>query len=124
MNYKISWTRTLPEVNFIPISKALFKALVKSPRAADLDTSPIEKTMIVSILMAISYIRLRSYVTYLASAGWRATESLTMTIVNLEDFDIKMLKITGTPFINASGRHAKTKKGKRRQLTAEMAKDK
>jgi len=64
------WARTLPEVNFIPMSKALFKALVKSLRAADLDTSPIEKkTTIVSILMAISYIRLRSYVMYLTSAG-------------------------------------------------------
>jgi hypothetical protein len=38
---------------------------------------------------------------YLASAGWRATKSLTMTIGNLENFDIKTLKITGTPFINA-----------------------
>jgi hypothetical protein len=97
------------------------KALVKSPRSNEPDTSPIEKKTIVSILMAISDIRLRSYVMYLASAGWRATESLTMTIGNLENFDINTLKFTGTPFIKASGKHAKTKKGKRRQLTNEMA---
>jgi hypothetical protein len=121
VNYKIAWARTLLEVNFIPISKALFKALVKSPRSNEPDTSPIEKKTIVSILMAISDIRLRSYVMYLASAGWRATESLTMTIGNLENFDINTLKFTDTPFINASGRYAKTKKGKRRQLTNEMA---
>ncbi|MGH9955357.1 MAG: hypothetical protein ACREAS_07895, partial [Nitrososphaera sp.] len=121
INYKISWARTLLEVNFIPISKALFKALVKSPKSNEPDTSPIEKKTIVSILMAISDIRLRSYVMYLASAGWRATESLTMTIGNLENFDVNTLKFTDTPFINASGKHAKTKKGKRRQLTNEMA---
>jgi hypothetical protein len=44
-----------------------------------------------------------------------------MTIGNLENFDINTLKFTGTPFINASGKHAKTKKGKHRQLTNEMA---
>ena len=33
INYKISWARTLLEVNFIPISKPLFKALVKSPKS-------------------------------------------------------------------------------------------
>jgi hypothetical protein len=54
VNYKISWARTLLEVNFIPISKALFRALVKSPRSNEPDISPIEKKTIVSILMAIS----------------------------------------------------------------------
>lgn len=121
VNYKISWARTLLDVNFIPISKAVFKALVKSPKCNEPDTSPIEKKTIVSILMAISDIRIRSYVMYLASMGWRATESLTMTIGNLENFDLKTLKFTDTPFINASGKMAKTKKGKRRQLTSEMA---
>jgi hypothetical protein len=54
VNYKISWARPLLEVNFIPISKALFRALVKSPRSNEPDISPIEKKTIVSILMAIS----------------------------------------------------------------------
>lgn len=121
INYKISWARALLEVNFIPISRVLFKALVKSPKPNEPDISPIEKKNIVSILTAISDIRLRSYVMYLASAGWRATESLTMTIGNLETFDINTLKFTDAPFINASGKYAKTKKGKRRQLTNEMA---
>lgn len=49
VNYKIAWARTLLEVNFVPISKALFKALVKSPRSNEPDTSPIEKKTIVSI---------------------------------------------------------------------------
>jgi hypothetical protein len=53
INYKISWARTLLEINFIPISKAFFKALVKSPKSNEPDTSPIEKKTIVSILMAI-----------------------------------------------------------------------
>ena len=45
VNYKISWARTLLEVNFIPISKALFKALVKSPKSSEPDTSPIERKL-------------------------------------------------------------------------------
>jgi len=85
--------------------------------------TPIRKRTIAEILGAIPDIRLRTYVLFLASTGWRATESLTMTIANLENFDINTLKfITGSaPFINASGRYAKTKKGKRRQLTSETA---
>lgn len=121
VNYKISWARKLLEVNFIPISKTLFKALVKSPRASEPDLTPIKKKTIIEILSAIADIRLRTYVLFLASTGWRATESLTMTIANLENFDIKTLQFIGAPFINASGRFAKTKKGKRRQLTSEVA---
>lgn len=121
VSYKKSWARTLLEVNFIPISKALFKALVKTPRPEDPDTSPVEKKTIVSILTAIPDMDLRSYVMFLASGGWRATESLSLSVGNLEKFDLKTLKFTGTPFINATGKHAKTKKGKRRQLTNEVA---
>lgn len=121
VNYKKAWARTLLEVNFIPISKALFKALVKTPQTVDPDTTPVEKKTIVSVLTAIADMDLRSYVMFLGSVGWRATESLSLSVGNLENFDLKTLKFTGTPFINATGKHAKTKKGKRRQLTNEMA---
>jgi hypothetical protein len=46
LNYKISWARTLLEVNFIPISKALFKALVKSPRSSQPDTSQYRRRLL------------------------------------------------------------------------------
>lgn len=117
---KISWARKLLEINFIPISKTAFRALVMSPRPEDPDISPVKKETIRSIILALPDPRMQTYALFLASAGWRATESLTLTIGNLENFDIKTLKFTGTPFINASGKYAKTKRGKRRQLTAEM----
>jgi len=47
---------------------------------------------------------------YLASAGWRATESLTMTIGNLENFNVNTLKFTVTPLINTNGKYTKTRR--------------
>jgi hypothetical protein len=47
---------------------------------------------------------------YLASTGWRATESFTMTIDNLENFDVNTLKFTGTTLINTTGKYTKTRR--------------
>lgn len=121
VKYKINWARQLFEINYIPISKTIFKMQVKSPRQEEPDTSPIEKKTVSAILLALADIRMRSYVMFLASSGWRATESLSLCLSNFENLDLKTCKFTGTPYVNASGRMAKTKKGKRRQLTNEMA---
>jgi hypothetical protein len=121
VKYKLSWARTLFEFNFIAISKVQYKLHVKTPTPEDPDLSPIDKRTVANIIRATSDIRMQSYVMFLATRGMRATESLTMTVGNLENFDINTLKFTGTPFVKSSGRHGKTKKGMRRQLTNEMA---
>jgi len=118
---KLSWARTFVESNFIPISRTLYKQLVKSPKVTEPDLSPIDKKTVTTILTSLDNIRLMSYALFVASAGWRASESLAMKIENLENFNIDTLKFTGVPYINSSGKHAKTKVGKRRQLTVECA---
>lgn len=119
---KISWARTLFEINFIPISRTVFKQQVKSPKPEDPELSPVDKKVITSVLMALDDIRLQSYAMWCASMGWRATESLSPRILNFEGLSLKTLKFETSPeFVNVRGKSAKTKKGKRRQLTAEMA---
>jgi integrase len=93
---------------------------VKSPKV-EAETSPIAKKTIQTIITALDDIRLQSYTMFLASGGWRATERLSLRLSNFETLDIKTCKFTGTPFVSARGKMAKTKKGKRRQLTSEMA---
>jgi hypothetical protein len=76
---------------------------------------------VTEVITALEDLRLQSYSLWLASMGWRATESLTIRLYNLEDFDLTTLKFQKeAAFVNMSGRTAKTKKGKRRQMTAEM----
>lgn len=120
--FKVSWARTLLETNFIAISKALFKQLVKMPKPEDPDLSPVDKKIVVDVISALPDIRLQSYSMFLASMGWRATETLSLRLSNFEGLNIQTLKFEKHPaFVNASGRYSKTKKGKRRQLTGEMA---
>lgn len=118
---KISWARTLLDVNFIPISRTIFKQQVKAPKAEEPELSPISKKTVQQIIIASEDIRMQTYELWLASMGWRATESLTVQNQNFEGLNLKTLKFEDNPsFVNMSGRTAKTKKGKRRQLTAEM----
>lgn len=118
---KISWARTLLESNFIPISRTIFKQLVKSPKPEEPELSPVDKNAVVSVITALDDIRLQSYTMWLASMGWRATESLSLQLRDFEGLNLKTLKFDQLPaFVNASGKSSKTKKGKRRQLTAEM----
>lgn len=118
---KMSWARTLMETNFIPISRTVFKQQVKMPKAEEPDISPVSKKTIQQLIIASDDIRMQTYELWLASMGWRATESLTVQNQNFEGLNLKTLKFDDNPsFVNMSGKTAKTKKGKRRQLTSEM----
>lgn len=119
---KLSWTRTLFETKFIPISSTLYKKLVKSAKPEDPDLSPVDKKVVRQVITSLPDPRLQSVGMWYASMGWRATESLAMRNLNFEGLNLKTLKFDELPaFVNTSGKAAKTKKGKRRQLTAEMA---
>ncbi len=121
VKYKLGWARTLLEVNFIPISRTVFRQLVKSPKPEEPEISPVDKKKVTEVITALDDLRLQSYSLWLASMGWRASESLSIQLHNLEDFDIKTLKFQKeAAFVNMSGKTAKTRKGKRRQMTGEM----
>ncbi|AIF83294.1 hypothetical protein NTE_01222 [Candidatus Nitrososphaera evergladensis SR1] len=118
---KVSWARNFLEVNFIPISNAIFKQQVKYPKPEEPELSPAAKKTIQSIIIACEDIRLQTYAMWEASMGWRAKESFSIQNQHLEGLDLKTLKFTTNPtFVNVRGKHSKTKAGKRRQLTSEM----
>jgi hypothetical protein len=121
MRLKISWARTLLESNFIPISKVIFKLQVKSPKPEDPELSPVDRNQVCQVIAACDDIRLATFCMWMAAMGWRPLESLTVQNQNFEDLDLKTLKFEDNPtFVNVRGKSAKTKKGKRRQLTAEL----
>jgi|GEM_PF-2547641 len=118
---KLSWARTLLEANFIPISKVIFRQQVKSPKPEDPELSPIDRKQVSHIISAADDIRLGTYCMWQAALGWRPKESLTVQNQNLEGLNLKTLKFEDDPsYVNVRGRSAKTKKGKRRQLTQEL----
>jgi hypothetical protein len=119
--FKVSWAKRFVESSFIPISATLFKQLVKMPKPEEPDLSPVDKKTIAKLITSLEDIRLQSYSLWLASTGWRAKESLSIRLLNFEGLNQKTLKFEDDPsFINMSGKTAKTKKGKRRQITSEM----
>ncbi len=121
VRFKLSWARTLCETNFIAISPTIFRQQVKTPKPTEPETSPIDKKAVTAIITALEDIRLQTYVMFLASMGWRATESLSITLANLEGLNVQTLKFNDSPvFVNMSGKTAKTRKGKRRQITNEI----
>jgi hypothetical protein len=118
---KIGWSRALLESYFIPISRTLFRQLVKSPKPEEPEISPIDKKTTTTVITALDDIRLQSFALWCGSMGWRATESLSLRNYNFEGLNLQTLKFETNPsFVNTSGKHAKTKKGKRRRLTNEM----
>ena len=119
---KIGWARTLLESCFIPISRTLFKQLIKSPKPEEPETSPIDKKTVTTVITALDDLRLQSYALWCASMGWRATESLSLRNLNFEGLNLQTLKFDphSPAYVNTSGKHAKTRKGKRRRLTSEM----
>ena len=118
---KLSWARTLLESNFIPISKVIFKQQVKSPKPEDPELSPVDRKQVCHIISACDDIRLSTYCMWQAALGWRPKESLTVQNQNLEGLNLKTLKFEDNPsFVNVRGKSAKTKRGKRRQLTHEL----
>lgn len=122
VKYKLYWARTLMDTNFIPISNALYKRLIKTEKPEDPDLSPVDKNTVRNVITSLEDLRLQSFAMWCASMGWRATESLSIRNLNLEGLNLNTLKFDTLPaFITMSGKTAKTRKGKRRQLTAEMA---
>ncbi|HEX9677376.1 hypothetical protein [Nitrososphaera sp.] len=121
LSKKLSWARTLFESKFIPISRTLYKQLVKFPKPEEPYLTPVDKKIVRDVIIGLDDPRLQSLGMWCASMGWRATESLSVRNLNLEGLNLHTLRFDSLPaFVNMSGKTAKTKKGKRRQLTTEM----
>jgi integrase len=114
INYKIKYAKRLLEFHDVEITQSKFRIKVKLPKNVDPELTPLDKAIIRTVLNACDDLRLKTFVLWLATSGWRAKESLSL---KLENFDFNTNPIT----VSIHGKYTKTKKSRHTWLTAEMA---
>ena len=114
LGYKVKYAKRLLEFLDVDITPTKFRIKVKIPRNVDGEKTPLDKKTIRTILNACDDPRLKTFILWLATSGWRAKESLAL---KLENFDFTTNPIT----VHISGRYTKTRKGRHTWLTQEMA---
>jgi integrase len=107
--------KNLLEYNDIDISPRKFKLKVKVPKVIRKSKEALDKEDIVNILNSCSDIRLKTYVMLLAATGMRATEALSIRIMDI-DFKANPVKL----FVR--GEYTKTKVDRTVFLTDELSK--
>jgi len=113
----LSTVRTFLEtVSDIEISPRKYKQRVKMPRVIETDETEREalhKKDVQTILNACHYIRLKTYVLFLAATGSRAQEALSIRLADI-NFDSDPVKF------KIRGKYTKTKKDRVRFMTKEL----
>lgn len=112
---KIKSAKRFLEYSDIDISPAKFKLKVKMPKSVRREKSPLTKEMVREILNACQDIRLKTFIMWLASSGWRSSESMSLRIRDLD-----LSKSPGV--VHIPGENTKTKTDRHTYLTAEMEK--
>jgi integrase len=74
------------EANDVTINQTKFKMKIKLPREIKREKEGITKDQVREMLAACDDIRLKTYVMFLASTGWRASEALSVQLQDI-DFD-------------------------------------
>ena len=97
----------------VDISPRKFKLKVKFPKVVRKDIQPLTKEDITNILNACSDIRLKTYVMLLAATGMRASEALSIRLVDCEPS-------TNPPKLLIRGEYTKTKVTRFVFLTQEL----
>jgi integrase len=115
INYKVKYAKRLLEYHDVDITASKFRIKVKLPRNVDTELTPLDKETVRKILGACDDIRLKTFVLWLASSGWRAKESLAL---KLENINFETNPIT----ISIHGKHTKTRKSRHTWLTQEFTK--
>jgi integrase len=116
INYKVKYAKRLLEYHDVDITQSKFRIKVKIPRSVDPELTPLDKEMIRKILNACDDIRLKTFMLWLASSGWRAKESLALKLGNF-NFDTHPITVS------IHGKHAKTRKSRHTWPTEEFAKE-
>jgi integrase len=110
----VSTSRHFLEVYDVEISPRKFQLKVKLPRVIRPVREALTKEDIQTILNACPSIKLKTYLLFLASAGTRATETLSIRLC-----DINLKADPATVFIR--GEYTKTKASRTIFLTSELA---
>jgi integrase len=101
------------EANDVTINQTKFRMKIKLPKEIKREKEGITKDQVREILSACDDIRLKTYVMFLASTGWRASEALSVQLQDI-DFDRNPVRV------NLRGENAKTRTDTHTYLTQEM----
>jgi integrase len=112
---KIKAAKRFLEYSDIDISQTKFRLKVKMPKAVKREKTALTKEIIRDVLNACDDIRLKTFVLWLASTGWRSSESMSL---RLKDFDMTKSPVV----VRISGEFTKTKSDRHTWLTSEMEK--
>jgi integrase len=115
ISYKVKYAKRLLEYHDVDITQSKFRIKVKLPRSVDPELTPLDKETIRRILSACDDIRLKTFILWLASSGWRALESLTLKLENF-NFETNPVKVS------IQGKHTKTRNSRHSWLTQEFTK--
>jgi integrase len=99
------------EYHDIDISPRKFKLKVKTPRITNRHKEPLSKEDVVKILETCAFIKVKTYVLFLAATGTRAIEACS---IRLMDIDFEKCKV------HIRGEYTKTKVDRDVYLTAEL----
>jgi integrase len=101
------------EANDITINQTKFKMKIKLPKEIKREKEGLAKDQVREILATCDDIRLKTYVMFLASTGWRASEALSVQLQDI-DFDRNPIRVS------LRGENAKTRTDRHTYLTREM----
>lgn len=113
LNQRVKHIKHFLEVNDITINQTKFKMKIKLPKEIKREKEGVTKDQVREILAACDDIRLKTFVMFLASTGWRASEALS---VKLQDIDFDQSPVR----VNLRGENAKTRTDRHTYLTREM----
>ena len=113
LNQRVKHIKHFLEANDVTINQTKFKMKIKLPKEIKREKEGMAKDQVREILAACDDIRLKTYVMFLASTGWRASEALSVQLQDI-DFDRNPVRV------NLRGENAKTRTDRHTYLTQEM----
>jgi integrase len=113
LNQRVKHVKHFLEANDVTINQTKFKMKIKLPRDIKREKQGLTKDQVREIIAACDDIRLKTYVMFLASTGWRASEALSVQLKDI-DFDSNPVRV------NLRGENAKTRTDRHTYLTREM----
>jgi integrase len=115
LSQRVKHIKHFLEANDVTVNQTKFRMKIKLPKEIKRENEGISKDQIREILAACEDIRLKTYVMFLASTGWRASEALSLQLQDI-DFDAKPVRV------NLRGENAKTRTDRHTYLSHEMVK--
>jgi integrase len=80
LNQRVKHIKHFLEANDVTINQTKFKMKIKLPKEIKREKEGMAKDQVREILAACDDIRLKTYVMFLASTGWRASEALSVQL--------------------------------------------